>query len=175
MQTLIFVAIALLMGMILSIYLPMNSAVSKYLGSTIAATVIFFVVALIASILILIFFGDYDSIKGIGSLPIYLFLPGLIAAFMVIGTTFLIPKIGARTFFILLVSGQIFMAIIVSHFGVLESTTTRTAGGLDFTAKGSKRQGREVPQLLKTTRWNRARSPAMAGFGKPNRSKTRSP
>jgi len=30
-----------------------------------------------------------------------------------------------------------------------ESTTTRTAGGLDFTAKGGKRQGREVPQSLR--------------------------
>jgi heavy metal translocating P-type ATPase len=33
-----------------------------------------------------------------------------------------------------------------------ESTTTRTAGGLDFSAIGGKIQGREVPQLLKTTR-----------------------
>jgi hypothetical protein len=46
-----------------------------------------------------------------------------------------------------------------------ESTTTRTAGGLDFTAIGGKRQGREVPQSLKTTRWNRVRSNR---FGKPN-------
>ena len=38
-----------------------------------------------------------------------------------------------------------------------ESTTTRIAGGLDFTAIGGKRQGREVPQSLKTTRWNRVR------------------
>jgi len=30
-----------------------------------------------------------------------------------------------------------------------ESTTTRTAGGLDFAAEGGKRQGREVPQLLR--------------------------
>ncbi len=30
-----------------------------------------------------------------------------------------------------------------------ESTTTRTAGGLDFTAVGGKRQGREVPQSLR--------------------------
>jgi len=30
-----------------------------------------------------------------------------------------------------------------------ESTTTRTAGGLDFTAIGGKRQGREVPQSLR--------------------------
>jgi hypothetical protein len=39
-----------------------------------------------------------------------------------------------------------------------ESTATRTAGGLDFTAIGGKRKGREVPQSLKTTRWNRVRS-----------------
>ena len=53
---------------------------------------------------------------------------------------------------------------------VTESTTTRTAGGLDFTAIGGKRKGREVPQSLKInhpaasgrgieknliTRWNR--------------------
>jgi lipopolysaccharide export system protein LptA len=30
-----------------------------------------------------------------------------------------------------------------------ESTTTRKAGGLDFTARGGKKQGREVPQSLK--------------------------
>jgi hypothetical protein len=29
-----------------------------------------------------------------------------------------------------------------------ESTTTRTAGGLDFTAIGGKRQGREVPPIV---------------------------
>jgi hypothetical protein len=47
----------------------------------------------------------------------------------------------------------------------LGSTTTRTAGGLDFTGIGGKRQGREVPQSLKTTRWNRVQS---TWFGKPN-------
>jgi len=31
----------------------------------------------------------------------------------------------------------------------IESTTTRLAGGLDFTAIGGKRQGREVPQSLR--------------------------
>jgi len=30
-----------------------------------------------------------------------------------------------------------------------ESTTTRKAGGLDFTATGGKRQGREVPRSLR--------------------------
>ena len=35
------------------------------------------------------------------------------------------------------------------EFHLSESTTTRTAGGLDFTAIGGKRQGREVPQSLR--------------------------
>ena len=48
-----------------------------------------------------------------------------------------------------------------------ESTTSRKAGGLDFTAIGGKRQGHVVAQSLKTTRWSRVRSPAVAGFGKP--------
>jgi hypothetical protein len=31
----------------------------------------------------------------------------------------------------------------------IESTITRTAGGLDFSAMGGKRQGRVMPQLLR--------------------------
>ena len=38
---------------------------------------------------------------------------------------------------------------MVKYHEHIESTTTRTAGGLDFTAKGGKRQGREVPQRLR--------------------------
>ncbi|MGD8881889.1 MAG: hypothetical protein PVI82_08360 [Desulfobacterales bacterium] len=36
-----------------------------------------------------------------------------------------------------------------SHKLKTESTTTRKAGGLDFTAIGGKRQGRKVPQSLR--------------------------
>jgi transporter family-2 protein len=53
--------------------------------------------------------------------PGYLYLSGFLSAFMIIGTTFLIPQLGARRFFILLISGQVLMAIVVSHFGMLES------------------------------------------------------
>jgi threonine/homoserine/homoserine lactone efflux protein len=42
----------------------------------------------------------------------------------------------------------------------VESTTIRAAGGLDFTAKGGKRQGREVPQSLRVkTVDSRAKQP----------------
>jgi len=40
---------------------------------------------------------------------------------MILGTTFLLPKIGARQFFIVVLAGQLIMAMILSHFALLES------------------------------------------------------
>ena len=121
MQSTTFLSVAFLMGIAMSIYLPMNSSVARYLGSPIAASVVFFIVALATTIVIFIYSGMYASIPNFRNVPAYLYLAGFISAFMIIGTTFLIPKIGARKFFILLVSGQILMAIVVSHLGILES------------------------------------------------------
>lgn len=122
MQTFSFMVVSFCLGAIMTIYLPMNSSVSRYVGSPITASVIFFAIALITTLLIFIITGEYDTISKIKDIPVYLYLPGAISVFMILGTTFLIPKIGARKFFILLVSGQIIMAIIVSHFGILESS-----------------------------------------------------
>lgn len=121
MHTTLFVILSLLMGASLSIYLPMNSAVSKYLGSPITANITFFLVALISSVLIYAIWGDYDTIRNIRQVPLWLYLTGVFSAFMVLGTTFLIPKVGVRKFFILTISGQILMAIVVSHFGFLDT------------------------------------------------------
>lgn len=116
-----FLIIAFLMGVILSTYLPMNSAASRHLGSSIAASFSFFIVATATSLCILLFSGQYQCLAKLKSVPVYLHIAGIISAFFIVGTTFLVPKIGARTFFILLVSGQILMAIAISHFGLLES------------------------------------------------------
>ena len=91
------------------------------MGSSIAAVIIFFVMALITTVFIFVLTGEYDSIARIANVPIYLYLAGIISAFVIVATTLIIPQTGARKFFILLVSGQIVMAIVVSHFGILES------------------------------------------------------
>jgi len=116
-----YISIAFFLGVLMSIYLPMNSSVSRYVGSPITANVTFFLVALLTSILIFFTNGQFDTLNKIKEVPVYLYLTGVMSAFMILGTTFLIPHLGARRFFILLISGQIIMAIVVSHFGVLES------------------------------------------------------
>lgn len=121
MQTTLYIVLAFAMGLIMSIYLPMNSSVAKYVGSSIAANVIFFIVALLTSTLIFLLSGRWDTINHLNDVPAFLYLAGFVSAFVVLGTTFLIPHIGARKFFILLITGQILMAMVVSHFGILES------------------------------------------------------
>ena len=121
MQTSLNILMAVLMGVMLAVYLPMNSVVARYLNSTIAASIPFFLIALITSILLLFLSGGSATILNIKSVPPYFFLAGFISAFMIVGTTFLIPRLGARQLFIVVLAGQLIMAMVLSHFGFLES------------------------------------------------------
>ena len=117
----IYFAFAFVMGLTMSVYLPMNSSVSKHIGSPMIANVTFFAVGLATSILIFFFFGQFKAVHQIKNVPTYLYSTGFFSALIVLGTTVLIPHIGARKFFILLIAGQVTMAMIVSHFGILNS------------------------------------------------------
>lgn len=121
MNTGIYIFLALMIGVISAIYLPMNSSVSRYLGSPLTATITFYTVALVTTVIMFLFIGDAATLKNIGSVPTWLYLTGFVSAFIVITITFLIPKLGARQLVILSIAGQLVMAMIVSHLGVLES------------------------------------------------------
>jgi len=101
--------------------MPMNSSVSKFLGSPLTANMSFYLVALITSILLFAIFSEFETIHNLGNVPPLLYLTGFISAFIVLGIPFLIPILGARKLVILSLAGQILMAMIVSHFGILES------------------------------------------------------
>jgi transporter family-2 protein len=121
MQTLLYFLLAVLMGAVMSVYLPMNSSVSRYLRSPVAANAVFYLVALITTILVLALSGGFRTAQHVKTVPAYLFLAGVMSALIVLGATFLIPRLGARRLFVLQVAGQVLMAIVVSHLGVLES------------------------------------------------------
>jgi transporter family-2 protein len=132
---LFYVSLTFFMGIMLAVYLPANSVVARHLGSPISALIPFFFIALVTTIILLFIFGDYRSFFRVKNLPLYLFLPGCAAAFMVLGTTFLIPRIGARNFFILCIAGQILTSMFLSHFSLLASphdliTLKKTLGAL---------------------------------------------
>lgn len=121
MQTGTYIFLALMIGVISAIYLPMNSSVSRYIGSPLTANITFYSVALVTSILLFAVLGDFATIANLKKVPLWLYLTGFISAFIVLAITFLIPKLGARQLVVLSIAGQIIMAMIVSHLGILES------------------------------------------------------
>ena len=121
MQTGVYLLLALMIGIISAVYLPMNSSVSRYLGSPLTANITFYSVALVTSVFLFSVYGDFASIRRIPEVPPLLFLTGFVSAFIVLAITFLIPKLGARQLVIVSIAGQILMAMAISHFGVLES------------------------------------------------------
>jgi transporter family-2 protein len=123
MPPIVVTLLSLLVGALLSIYLPMNSMVSKQLGSAITANITFFLMALLTSIVLFALWGDQSTLARLKSVPSYLYLTGFVSAFIVLATTYLIPHMGVRRFFILTISGQVLTAMIVSHYGLLATPT----------------------------------------------------
>ena len=113
------IALALLMGALLSVYVPMISKSAQILGSGPLANVPFFAVALVSSILIAIATGSRSGdIQKITSLPLWLLTAGIMSAGMIIGSSYLVPRIGIGAFFVLLVSGQVLAGMIFGYFGM---------------------------------------------------------
>ena len=135
MQSIISIVCALLLGALISVYMPMNSSASKYLGSILAANVIFFAVGLITTIIFYSLVEPIETILGVLNIPPYLVLSGFFSAILIFGMTYLIPVMGVRKLFILIIAGQILMALFVGHYKLFGSpsdpiTFRKTVGAL---------------------------------------------
>lgn len=118
-MTLPLMLLALLLGAIISIYLPMISQSAKLLGSGPMANVPFFGIAFLASILIALATGARGSaFQKVGALPPVLLTAGVMSAGMIIGSSYLIPRIGIGAFFVLLVSGQVLAGLVFGWAGL---------------------------------------------------------
>jgi transporter family-2 protein len=97
----------------------MNSRVMMALGGATPATLINFCVGALFLGALLIISGNLTSLQGISQAPRWSLLAGAAGALLVMGTAFLIPRIGAAHTIALLVVGQAFTSLIFDHFGLL--------------------------------------------------------
>ncbi len=121
MQTGMYILFAFIIGIISSIHMPMNATVGKHIGSPLAASILFYLVAFITSVIIFVFIGNYEAVQKIRSIPPYLFFTGVISALVVVSFAYLIPVLGARQVAVLSIAGSILTAMFLSHFGLLSS------------------------------------------------------
>lgn len=111
-------ALAFLLGAMISIYQPMNGTVSRLTGSPLLANVAFYFIGCMTSAMMLLASGGLKFMPRLRAVPPFLYTAGIMSALMVLGTIILLPRLGARRLFILQVAGQVLLAMAAAHFGL---------------------------------------------------------
>jgi len=141
MDKIFYVLWAIGVGIIGAIHLPMNSQVSERVGSALAASLSFFGVALITSLIAFLILRPASELRNFTNVPPYLFLAGVISGVLVFSLTSLIPQLGTAMMFVILVSVQGVVSALISHFGWFETPqsplTLIRAGGIALTLAGA--------------------------------------
>ena len=111
----------------------LNSAMGKktgYLGSVLVLTC----VSILTLLLLIIQFPQTANLRNLPRVSEwYLYVGGVLGVAIVAAPIFLIPKIGATSTLTALVVGQLFLALIIDHFGLfsfpkIEISLMRIAG-----------------------------------------------
>ena len=122
--------LALILGAIVSIYFPMIAQSAKILGSAPLANIPFFGIAFVSSIAIAIAMGNrLADLQKMNAVPLWLWTAGIMSAGLIIGSSYLIPRLGLGTFFVLMVSGQVLASMIFGYFGLFGVPATAISIG----------------------------------------------
>jgi transporter family-2 protein len=118
-MTIPLILLALALGAIVSIYFPMIAQSARILGSGPLANVPFFGIAFVSSIVIAMATGSrLSDVQKFGAIPLWLLSAGIMSAGLIIGSSFLIPRLGLGIFFVLLVSGQVLAGMVFGQLGL---------------------------------------------------------
>lgn len=118
---LFYFVLAAVLGALGGIHLPINGALGARLGSTSVATFTFYGVGFALISVVCLFTRERDAFAAVLSTPRWYYVAGVISVIVVGGSTFLIPRIGAVNLFVVMVSSQLLVRMVVSHHGWLES------------------------------------------------------
>jgi transporter family-2 protein len=114
------ILLAMVMGAAISVYVPMIAQSARIMGSPVMGNVPFFAVAFVSSIVITGLSGvRVSDFSRISSVPMWLFAAGIVSAMMIVGTSYLVPRIGTGALFIGMVAGQIILGMVINQFGLL--------------------------------------------------------
>jgi len=130
------------LGALLAVYLPVLGQSGRIVGSPILANVPFFAAGLATSFVLTLAMGNRLADFGrLREVPPWMYLAGVASGMMILGSTFLLPRIGPGPFFVLLVAGQILVGALLSHYGLLgaplDAVSTRRLAGLALVVGGA--------------------------------------
>lgn len=118
MRTLLYMIATVAIGILLSVQPPMNAVLARSVGSAYGATAISIFIALLTILAFTIFTGHGEiTRKTLTSVPLWIYLSGIVGAIFVAGGAAVAPVTGAMVFFVCIVGGQFLGSTLIDHFG----------------------------------------------------------
>lgn len=110
--------LALLAGVAIGIQAGMNAQLGVLLKSPLLSAAVTFIVACCCVLIVVaITTRQFPSLTSVQSVPVHLWFSGAISAFGVASFYFLIPRMGVGPMMSFALTGQLLIAMLVSHFG----------------------------------------------------------
>lgn len=116
----IIILIGLVGGMSIGLQGPLSSMITQKLGS-LESVFIIHLGGAVAALIPMLFFGS--KLGQWKSVPWYALIAGAFGLIVISAMGYMIPRIGAAGALITLMAGQILVASILDHFGLLGMTT----------------------------------------------------
>jgi transporter family-2 protein len=134
-----YALIMLAAGIGIPVLAALNAALGVRIGSPAAAATVLFTVALIVTVLVVLFTGPQPLARVVNA-PKQLLLAGVLIAFYVLSITYIAPIIGVGNAVFLVLVGQLISAAAIDHFGLFGAQISPLnlirAGGISIMAFG---------------------------------------
>jgi transporter family-2 protein len=119
--------LALISGAALTTQVGINGKLLANLGSPVLTSFVSFLVGTVGlaiAYIAAVYYGvqSVPSLHALTQTDFWMWLGGLLGAFYIFTAIFCSPKIGFANMFSLVVAGQILLAVVFDHFGLLGST-----------------------------------------------------
>jgi len=113
----------LFIGAILPVQAVLNTKLGKQTGGPLMSSLLSFLVGLIALFIINLFtnYSAFSNMKLLSVSPWYVWMGGLLGAIYVTCVIFVNQQQGVALTFALVVAGQIFISLLIDHYGLFGS------------------------------------------------------
>ncbi|MBX6333893.1 DMT family transporter [Candidatus Saccharibacteria bacterium] len=113
-------AMAFACGAIVPVQAAVNATLRTHLSSPMQAAFVNFAVGAIVLALYIFFErSPMPSASSLAQVPWWGWIGGMLGAFFVFSSLFVVPKLGAAAMLALIVAGQMTSSLLIDHFGVL--------------------------------------------------------
>lgn len=115
--TIIAALLILVGGALITLQAPINAALGRTIGSSVAAATVSFGIGFAVLLVITFFIGDRAALANAAQVPRYLLIGGLLGAVYVWSALWAVPILGVLTTAMLLILGQMAASLALDHFG----------------------------------------------------------